>query len=73
MAAFEGDASAQRALAAARGREAIGSFPHGIKHMTSERFGVSAVVRGDTILSIGRRKTRAALARTPSRVMVMLT
>jgi 4-hydroxy-tetrahydrodipicolinate synthase len=51
VAAFDGDASAQRALAAAKDREVARGFPHGIKHLTGARFGVSAIVRRDTISS----------------------
>jgi 4-hydroxy-tetrahydrodipicolinate synthase len=45
VAAFAGDASAQRALVE-RSREAERGFPQGIKDMTATRFGTSTVVRG---------------------------
>lgn len=45
VAAFAGDASAQRALAE-RSREAERAFPQGIKDMTASRFGTSRMVRG---------------------------
>lgn len=44
IAAFEGDGTAQRDLAAAH-RAAVSDFPAGIKQMVAERFGVSATTR----------------------------
>lgn len=44
VAAFAGDAGAQRALAAAH-REALVAFPAGIKRLTARRFGTSTVTR----------------------------
>ena len=44
IAAFSGDAGAQLGLAEGH-REAVGSFPRGIKAMTAERFGTSTVTR----------------------------
>ena len=62
MAAFDGDDSAQCALAVARDREAGRTFPHGIKHLTSARFGVSSVVRRDRIGSVRRGQGPSAHA-----------
>ena len=44
VAAFAGDGAAQRSLAAAE-RAAMTDFPGGVKRLTAERFGVSAVAR----------------------------
>ena len=44
IAAFSGDAAAQRALAAGHARMSA-SFPRGVKEVTAERFGTSTVTR----------------------------
>ena len=45
LAAFDGDAAGEKALAASRRREAELGFPVGVKQLTARRFGVSPVAR----------------------------